>query len=104
VKKTIRVSRQLYSVLVKLYPAPLQHHFAAEMVDVFELQLAEACAERGFLGLMRVWNCVLSEVFQGPGPLRLFQLVVSVPTIALVSSSALFLLFFWITGFTKTCR
>ena len=59
--RTIRASRELYRVLVKLYPAPLQRHFAAEMVDVFEEQLAEAWTETGVLGLIRVWSYVIAE-------------------------------------------
>jgi hypothetical protein len=101
--KAVRSSRQLYSVVVKLYPATLRRTFAAEMLDVFEAQLAEAWIQDGVFGLMQVWSCVITEVMQGPAPRRLLQTLISVPAISLLSSSVLFLLFFWAGGFAGSC-
>jgi len=101
--RVVSSSRQVYSVLVRLYPATLQRRFAAEMLDVFEEQLAEAWTERGVSGLMQVWCCVVTEVIQGPAPRRLLQTLIGVPAISLLSSSVLFLLFFWAGGFTRPC-
>lgn len=99
----VRASRQMYRVLVRIYPARLQRTFAEEMVDVFEEQLADAWCRKGVFGLMQVWCCVITEVIQGPAVLRLVQTLISVPTISLVSSSVLFLLFFWAGGFARPC-
>jgi hypothetical protein len=101
--KAVNSSRQLYSVLVKLYPERLQRSFATEMLDVFEEQLAEAWAKEGVFGLVQVWSRVIAEIIQGPAPLRLLQTLTSVPAISLMSSSVLFLLFFWAGGFARTC-
>jgi len=104
VKPFVNGSLQLYRVLVKVYPAPLRHRYAAEMVDVFEEQLAGAWLEHGVYGLVRVWGSVLGETLQGPAALRLSQALVSVPVISLLSSSVLFLLFFWANGAGRPCR
>jgi hypothetical protein len=100
--RVVRSSRKVYSVLVKLYPATLRRGFAAEMLDVFEEQLEGAWTENGVSGLMQVWGCVIAEI-RGPAALRLLQTLFSIPTISLLSSSVLFLLFFWAGGFAKSC-
>jgi hypothetical protein len=103
VSTLVKQSRDLYRLFIKLYPDTLQRQFAAEMLDVFEEQIAEAWTGKGVSGCARVWCCVMAEVLHGPATLGFLQ-VLSVPVISLLSSSALFLLFFWVTGLAKACR
>jgi hypothetical protein len=97
-------SREIYRLLIRLYPDTLQRQFAAEMLDVFEEQLADAWAEKGVSGFARVWGCVMAEVLNGPAAQRTLRTVFGVPGASLVSSSALFLLFFWASGLAKVCH
>jgi hypothetical protein len=99
----VKQSRKFFRRFIKLYPDTLQRQFAAEMLDVFEEQVAEAWAKKGVFGFARVWCCVMAEVLHGPAT-RGFLQVFSVPAISLLSSSALFVLFFWAAGFTKACH
>ena len=101
--RAIRGSLRLYGVLLKLYPAGLRHRYAAEMVDVFEEQLNAASRERGVPGLIRVWCCVMAEVIEGPAVFDLSRRV-RVPAVALLSSTSLFLFFFWVSGMAPRCR
>jgi hypothetical protein len=74
------------------------------MLDVFEEQVAEAWAEKGVSGLARVWGCVIAEALNGPAAQKTLNVVFGVPGASLVSSSALFLLFFWASGLAKVCH
>jgi hypothetical protein len=103
VSTVVKQSREVYRLFIKLYPDTLQQQFAAEMLDVFEAQTADAWAEKGVSGLARVWCCVMAELLCGPVTLGILR-TVSVPAVSLLSSSALFLLFFWITGLAKACH
>jgi len=105
VNPVVRQSRELYRLVIKFYPHSLQREFAAEMLDVFGEQMADAWAEKGVLGFVRVWGSVIAEVLQGPASLSLLRPVLIVPAVSLFGSSALFILFFWGMGFlAKNCR
>jgi hypothetical protein len=100
----VKQSREIYRLLIKLYPSTLQRQFAAEMLDVFEEQLADAWSEKGVSGFARVWGCVMAEVLNGPAAQGVLKTVFGVPGASLLSSSALFLLFFWASGLANVCR
>lgn len=96
-------SCRLYNFLLGLYPPSLRTRFGEEMAGVFEQQIQSEWQERGFAGLARVWWCVGREILQSALPSRLMRAALSIPVAALLSSCALFLFFFWITGIAQRC-
>jgi hypothetical protein len=104
VNAPLRASLQLYRVIIRLYPDTLLKVFGAEMLCVFEEQIEEEWAARGWAGLLRVWRCVLAEVIQDRAPRLVFQALFGVPMLSLMAASFFFVLFFWASGFARSCR
>jgi|GEM_PF-1589252 len=80
-----------YGVLLTLYPRELRLKFAEEMTEVFEQQVQDAWDESGFIGLVRVWLCTIRELLCVALPSQMGQPIVVVPTLSLISNSAMFL-------------
>jgi|SRR5437588_2232850 len=87
-----KVSSRTYSVLLILYPRELRLRFAEEMAEVFDQQLQGAWDESGFIGLVRVWLGAIGELICVALPNQLAQPIVIVPTLSLISNSAIFLI------------
>lgn len=52
----IRVSKQIYSFLVKLYPKKYRREFGEEMKYVFSEQITDSYQEQGEYGIIQVWG------------------------------------------------
>jgi hypothetical protein len=89
---TLRASSRTYTALLTLYPLELRREFAAEMTDVFEQQLQGAWEASGIMGQVRVWLCVIRELFCVALPAQLAQPIFIVPTLSLISNSLMFLM------------
>src|SRR3981189_1536678 len=87
----LKASSNAFGVLLTLYPRELRRRFAEEMAEVFDQLLLEAWEEDGFLGLLRVWLSVMRELLCVVLPAQLGQPIVIVPTLSLISNSAIFL-------------
>ena len=88
---TLKVCSRTYCWLLILYPHELRQRFAGEMTDVFDQQLHGAWEESGLIGMVRVWLCVVRELLFVALPAQLAQPIVIVPTLSLISNSAMFL-------------
>ena len=86
-----KASSRTYGVLLTLYPRDLRLKFAEEMMEVFEKQVEDAWDERGFIGLVQVWLCTIRELLCVALPSQMGQPIFVVPTVSLISNSALFL-------------
>src|SRR5579864_3959238 len=89
------LSCRLYVWLLVLYPSALRGRFGEDMADVFEQQIWDAWKADNFFGIARVWSCAAEELIRIALPGRLSQGTIRVPVLSLLSSLALFLLFFW---------
>ncbi len=89
------LSCRLYRWLLVLYPLKLRSRFGEDMADVFEQQIWDEWNAGKFSGVARVWSCAAEELFRIALPVRLSQGMIRVPVLSLLSSLALFLLFFW---------
>jgi hypothetical protein len=88
---TFKACSRTYGVLLTLYPRELRIRFAEEMTEVFEQQLQDAWDESGFVGLVQVWLCTIRELLCVALPTQIGQPIVVVPTLSLISNSAMFL-------------
>lgn len=52
---------RLYGILLHIYSPRLQRDFRDEMLEVFRQQLSDEYSEHGWLGISRVWSCVIAE-------------------------------------------
>jgi hypothetical protein len=86
-----RACSRTYGVLLTLYPRELRLRFAEEMTEVFEQQVEDAWNESGFIGLAQVWLCTFRELLCVALPTQMGQPIVVVPTLSLISNSAMFL-------------
>ena len=86
-----KASSRTYGVLLTLYPRDLRLKFAEEMMEVFEQQVEDAWDERGFIGLVQVWLCTIRVLLCVALPSQMGQPIFVVPTVSLISNSALFL-------------
>lgn len=73
VSALLEVSRKLYATSLVLYPNELRREFGAEMVEVFDEQVAEAYSRSGFPGLLRVWFSTTREFVTVALPGRLAE-------------------------------
>ena len=99
----LNMSCRLYSLVMPLYPGTLRRQFGADMADVFEQQIRGECARHGFAGLARVWFDIVSDVIQSSLPEEINWQRALVPVLSLLSSFALFALFFAANGLAKHC-
>jgi hypothetical protein len=89
------LSCRLYRWLLVLYPPALRSRFGEDMADAFEQQIWDEWKAGKFSGIARVWSCAAEELIRIALPSRLGQGTIRVPVLSLLSSLALFLLFFW---------
>jgi hypothetical protein len=90
-RTAFKMSNRAYTVLLVFYPCELRERFAGEMTDVFDQQIEAAWDESGFAGLARVWLWAIRELVFVALPAQLGQPIVLVPTLSLISNSAMFL-------------
>lgn len=102
-RTAITASCRVYRVMLYAYPSRLRAEFGEDMLSVFEQQLLDARHSGRPLGVCRIWARVLWETGQ------LVTMPFAVPAncglavMSLLSSSALFLFFFWATGLARHC-
>jgi hypothetical protein len=99
----IAASCRLYRVFLFAYPPRLRDEFGFDMMSAFEQQLADAARDGGAIEVFRVWWRALWEMTHIGVLSRLAPASCSIAALSLVSSSALFLLFFWAAGFAQHC-
>lgn len=58
------MNAQIYSLLLRLYPAELREDFGPEMMQVFLDDLEDGRRRRGSIGVARVWWRSLKELCQ----------------------------------------
>ena len=99
----ITASCRVYRVMLYAYPSRLRAEFGEDMLSVFEQQLLDARHSGRPLEICRIWARVLWETA------HLITMPFAVPAncgltaMSLLSSSALFLFFFWATGLARQC-
>ena len=99
----LHTSCRLYHFVMPLYPAALRREFAADMKDVFELQIRGECEQHGFAGVARVWLGIMRDVIQSSLPDEIEWRHVLVPVLSIAGSFVLFALFFATNGLAKSC-
>jgi hypothetical protein len=57
----LKFSLWLYSILLLAYPLLFRWEYGAEMMQLFRDMLQEASQQRGCLGIVEVWLCVLPD-------------------------------------------
>jgi hypothetical protein len=97
------MNRRAYSFVLLLYPADFRWRFGPEMLEVFDRQIENARHSGGSARVGRVWADVSIEVIRDAVLGRAMSLSFGVPVVAALSSSVLFLLFFWAAGFARHC-
>lgn len=102
-KTAINASCCVYRVILYAYPSRLRTEFGEDMVSLFEQQLLDARCSGGPLEVCRIWVRTLWETahlvtMPCPAPANCGIAVTS-----LLSSSALFLFLFWVTGLARHC-
>lgn len=58
----IKFSVWLYSLLLLAYPPSFRWEYSQEMLQVFRDMLQDAIRQRGCLGIVEVWFCVLPDL------------------------------------------
>lgn len=96
-----RVSCGLYKILLFTYPREFRQRFKYEMVNTFSDLICGAWEQKGVLGVARVWQSALGEVFSVAVPLQLQNPIVVTTSLALVSSFVLFVAVFHVM--TQVC-
>ena len=97
------LSCRAYATLLPLYPVNIRFEFSEEMLSVFAEQVRCGCQQRGFVGLWHVWYSVVTEIFELTVPFRVDLTQLKVRAASILTSSALFLLFTWITHIAVPC-
>jgi hypothetical protein len=90
----LEVSRKVYERSLVLYPSELRRDFGAEMVEVFDAQVADAYSRSGFPGFLCVWFRAMREFFTIALPGRIAERVV--PIVAVTATLALMM---WFAGY-----
>ena len=99
----IKVSCRVYRVMLQAYPSRLRDEFGEDMLSVFEQQLLDGRSTGGLLEVCRIWARTLWEtahLITMPYPAPADCGIVAV---SLLSSSVLFLVFFWAAGLARSC-
>jgi hypothetical protein len=99
----IDASCRVYRAMLHVYPSRLRAEFGEDMLSVFEQQLLDARSSGGSFEVFRIWVRALWETAQlitvpCPAPAGW-----GIAAISLLSSSALFLFFFWAAGLARHC-
>lgn len=92
----IDASSRVYRVILLAYPSRLRNEFGSDMLSVFEQQLLDARRD-GLTKVLRVWARVLSEIVHVAAPAHVPPASCCIAALSLMTSSALFVLLFWIT-------
>ena len=95
------MSRRVYQFILYAYPSRLRTEFGSDMMSLFEQQLIDARREGGFWQVCRVWAWALWESSEAFASMAVAY--GSIGALSILSSSALFLLFFWVAGFANRC-
>ncbi|MBV9145635.1 MAG: hypothetical protein JO065_06940 [Acidobacteria bacterium] len=103
VETLAKLNSSLYEVLLPLYPSSIRLEFRDEMLSVFSEQVRSGFRRKGIAGLWRVWYSIAEELFQLALPVRFDLGWLKVPAASIVTSSALFLLFTWVTHIAVPC-
>jgi hypothetical protein len=89
------ISCRIYDVMVGIYPADFRHAYGEEMKLIFRDQLQAACDSRDRIELLRVWLCVLKELFTVGLPMRMSDPVVMATGLAASTTPIVFLSLLW---------
>ena len=95
---------EIYRILLRLYPSEIRQRWGPEITDTFALQLAEACEEGGWGGVLRVWFGAVGELFQIALPLQVARAALVIPVVSLIGSGALFFGLTWTLGNSLVLR
>ena len=98
----VRVSCGLYRMVLLTYPRDFRRRFGNEMAATFSDQICGEWEHSGLPGVARVWRYALREVVSVAVPLQLQNSIVIATSLALLSSSALFLAIFY--AMTHACN
>jgi hypothetical protein len=93
----------MYRVMLYAYPSRLRAEFGEDMLSVFEQQLLDARHRGGLLEVGRIWARTLWETSQLATMQCAAPVNCGIAVMSLLSSSALFLLFFWAAGLARHC-
>jgi len=96
-------SCRLFTFIMPLYPVALRNQFGPDMVDVFEQQIRDESARRGFIGVARVWVGIASDVVQSSVPDEISWRRVLIPAISVAGSFLLFAIFFVASHLATRC-
>jgi len=99
----LSASCRFFTLVMPLYPAALRNQFGPEMADVFEQQIRDASARRGFVGVARVWLHVALDVVQSSLPDEIEWRGLLVPVFSVVASFLLFAFFFMASHLAARC-
>jgi hypothetical protein len=102
-KTAINASCRIYRVILHAYPSRLRAEFGEDMLALFEQQLLDARRSGGPIEVCRTWLrtlCEAAHLIAVPFPA---PASCGIAVTSLLSSSALFLLFFWVTGLARHC-
>ena len=90
----LEISRKVYATSLVLYPNELRREFGAEMVEVFDEQVAQAYSRSGFSGLLHVWFSAAREFVTVALPGQLAEHMV--PIVGVTATLALMV---WFAGY-----
>ena len=99
---TVQLSCGLYKMLLFMYPADFRRRFESELVTTFSDLICGAWEQNGLLGVVRAWRSAVAEVFSVAVPLQLQSPFIVASSLALFSSSALFMAIFY--AMTHVCN
>jgi hypothetical protein len=98
----VQLSCCLYKLLLFAYPRDFRLRFESEMVTTFSDLICGEWERNGLPGVVRVWRFALTEVFSVAVLLQLQSSIVVTTSLALLSSSALFMGLFY--AMTHVCN
>ena len=100
--RAVRASCALYKMLLFTYPGDFRLRFGSEMIATFSDLISGEWEHEGLPGVARVWRSAVGEVFSAAVPLQLQRSIVVATSLALLSSSALFMAIFY--AMTHVCN
>jgi hypothetical protein len=84
------------------YPGDFRLRFGSEMITTFSDLVSGEWEHEGLPGVARVWRSAVGEVFSAAVPLQLQRSIVVATSLALLSSSVLFMAIFY--AMTHVCN